>query len=82
MWEQRRVVIGGSPKTRNWGENRRGYYSGARRPSSRPLSRDVAVLKVGCPWMVSGRESGRECLTSFEEVIIAIYGPMIYTAPT
>ena len=34
--------------------------SGARWPSSRPLSRNVAVLNVGWPWKISGRESGRE----------------------
>jgi hypothetical protein len=27
MWEQRRVVIGGNPRKRSWGENRREYFS-------------------------------------------------------
>jgi hypothetical protein len=34
--------------------------SGARWPLSRLLSRNVAVLKVGCPWKIGGRESGHE----------------------
>ncbi len=28
--------------------------------SSRPLSRNVAVLKFRCPWKIGGRKSGRE----------------------
>jgi hypothetical protein len=34
--------------------------SGARWQSSRPLSRNIAVLKVGGPWKIGVCESGRE----------------------
>jgi hypothetical protein len=34
--------------------------SGASWPSSRPLSRNVAVLKVQCPWKIGGHKRGRE----------------------
>jgi hypothetical protein len=34
--------------------------SGARWLSSGPLSRNVSVLKVKCPWKTGGRESGHE----------------------
>ncbi len=34
--------------------------SGVRWPFSRPLAKNVAVLNVGCPWKISGRESGHE----------------------
>jgi hypothetical protein len=37
-------------------------HRGARWPSSRPLCRNVAVLKVGWPRIISGRESGFELL--------------------
>jgi len=33
---------------------------GARWQSPQPLSRNVAVLKVGCPWKIGGCETGRE----------------------
>ncbi len=32
------------------------HTNGARWPSSRPLSRNVTVLQVGCPWKICGRE--------------------------
>jgi hypothetical protein len=47
-------------------------------PSSRPLSRNVAVLKVGRPWIISGRESALNCCDVVGKIYHFIFKALIF----